>query len=107
MPDQLPPDQDHSESPKKGRWRRPLSYLLLILGAAGIIFNNQLSQNTGIPVTVLQIVTFILFIAGAILFYSVRETTDRVSSYREVFSSPNKPAKEPSSKESSVEPQDK
>jgi hypothetical protein len=96
MSDQLPPDP--GESPQKGGWRRPLSYLLLILGAAGIIFNNQLSLNTGISVTVLQIATLGLFIAGAILFYSVRETADRVSSYREVFTSPNKPA-DPSASE--------
>lgn len=105
MSDQLPPGA--GESPKKGGWRRPLSYLLLILGAAGIIFNNQLSQNTGISVTVLQIVTFGLFIVGAILFYSVRETADRVSSYREVFSSQNKSAEEPIPAESSDEPQEK
>lgn len=93
--------------PKKGGWRRPLSYLLLVLGAAGIIFNNQLSQNTGISVTVLQIVTFALFIGGAVLFYSVRETADRVSSYREVFSSPDKSSENPPSKESSGDPHDK
>ena len=91
MADQIPPSgPGQGEAPHKGGWRRPLSYLLLVAGAAGIIFNNQLSLSTGIPVTVLQIATLVLFIAGAVLFYSVRETADRVSSYREVFSS-NKP----------------
>ncbi len=101
MSDQFPPGPD--EAPKKGGWRRPLSYLLLILGAAGILFNNQLSRNTGLSVTVLQIATLGLFIAGAILFYSLRETADRVSSYREVFTSPDKPA-DPSAADFPAEP---
>lgn len=87
MAGQLPPGSGSGDSAKKAGWRRPLSYLLLAVGAAGIIFNNQVSAATGLPVAVLQIVTFGLFILGAILFYSVRETADRVSSYREVFSS--------------------
>lgn len=91
MADQFPPSgPDNQEKAQKGGWKRPLSYLLLIAGAAGIIFNNQVSLATGIPVLALQIATLVLFAAGAILFYSVRETADRVSSYREVFSS-NKP----------------
>jgi hypothetical protein len=92
MADQFPPSgPDNQGTPQKGRWRRPLSYLLLLAGGAGIIFNNQVSLATGISVTALQIATLGLFVVGAILFYSVRETADRVSSYREVFSS-NKPA---------------
>jgi hypothetical protein len=92
MADQFPPSgPGNPEKPQKGGWKRPLSYLLLLAGAAGIIFNNQVSLATGIPVTALQIATLGLFVVGAILFYSVRETADRVSSYREVFSS-NKPA---------------
>ena len=93
MADQFPPSgPDKPEIPQKGGWKRPLSYLLLIAGAAGIIFNNQVSLATGIPVTALQIATLVLFGIGAVLFYSVRETADRVSSYREVFSSTNTPA---------------
>jgi hypothetical protein len=107
MADQFPPSgPDKQEKPQKGGWRRPLSYLLLLAGAAGIIFNNQVSQATGIPVTALQIATLGLFVVGAILFYSVRETADRVSSYREVFSSNNKPA-EPTANEPVIEPASK
>lgn len=91
MQDQ-PPSQEPTEARKKGEWRRPLSYLLLIAGAAGILFNNQVSQNTGISVIILQVATFALFIAGAALFFSVRETTDRVSTYREVFNANDKPS---------------
>ncbi len=77
---------------KKGGWRRPLSYLLLLAGAAAILFNNDLSQASGIPVMILQIAALGLFIAGAVLFYSVRETIDRVSTYRQVFAPTSKPA---------------
>lgn len=89
MPEKPSPSQEPARL--KGGWRRPLSYLLLIAGAAGILFNNNLSQATGLSVLLLQIATLGLFIAGAVLFYSVRETTDRVSSYRQVFSAKDKP----------------
>lgn len=55
--------------------------------------------------TALQVATLALFIVGAILFYSVRETADRVSSYREVFSA-NKPA-EPKGPAPVIEPASK
>lgn len=90
MQDQ-PPSQEPDEL-QKGGWRRPLSYLLLIAGAAGILFNNQLGQATGISTTVFQVATFALFIGGAILFFSVRESADRVSTYREVFTATDKPS---------------
>lgn len=92
FPSQEPDEEFNEEPAPKGGWRRPLSYLLLIAGAAGILFNNNISQATGLPVTALQVATFILFIGGAALFFSVRETADRVSSYREVFTATDKPS---------------
>jgi hypothetical protein len=94
---QDPHNPPPGEPQNKGEWRRPLSYLLLIIGAAGIFFNSQLSQATGLPVAAFQIGTFVLFVAGAILFLSVKQTTDRVSTYRDVFSASqrDKPDAEP------------
>jgi hypothetical protein len=79
----------------KGGWRRPLSYLLLLGGAAAILFNNDLSQASGMPVIVLQIAALGLFVVGAGLFFSVRETTDRVSTYRQVFTPTPTPTAKP------------
>ncbi len=92
MQDQPPSQEQEPDELQKGGWRRPLSYLLLIAGAAGILFNNQLSQATGISTVVFQVATFALFIGGAVLFFSVRETADRVSTYREVFTATDKPS---------------
>jgi hypothetical protein len=88
-------------SPEKGGWRRPLSYLLLLGGAAAILFNNDLSQASGIPVMVLQIAALGLFVVGAALFFSIRETTDRVSTYRQVFTPTAKPTEPKDEDESS------
>jgi hypothetical protein len=86
MSQELPPDQS-TESPASspGSWRRPVAYLLLLAGVLATFFNADIGRVLGTPNLIIQIAALGLLLAGAALFYSVRERVDRVTSYRQAF----------------------
>ena len=87
----LPPDDDQPSSPHRNNQQRLLAYGLLAAGALLTFFNANLSQWLGLGTSLLQIVALALLAGGAILFYNVRETSNRLNTYREAF----KPLSEP------------
>lgn len=86
MSQELPPDpsgEPPTSSP--GSWRRAVAYLLLLAGVLATFFNVDIGRALGISNFIIQIAALGLLLAGAALFYSVRERVDRVTSYRRAF----------------------
>jgi hypothetical protein len=81
------PDQPKVEPPTSppGSWRRPLAYVLLLAGVLATFFNNEIGRGLGISTLIIQIAALGLLLAGAALFYSVRQRVDRITGYRQAF----------------------
>ncbi|HEX2915227.1 MAG TPA: hypothetical protein VH186_30965 [Chloroflexia bacterium] len=79
------PVEIQNDNPKGG-WRRPLSYLLVLLGAIATFFSGDIARTLSISTTIMQFVALALLLAGAVLFFSIRERSDRISSYRSLLS---------------------
>ena len=75
---------DGAEQAQAG-WKRPLAYLILLAGGLLTVFNGEVGRGLNISNTIVQFAALGLLLAGAALFFSVRERSDRVSSYRQVF----------------------
>lgn len=71
------------------KWKRPVSYLLLALGALATFFSGEISRNLEIDATFVQFGALTLILIGAVLFLSVREVPNRVSAYRELLRRPD------------------
>ncbi len=87
LPNEQPTEQPEDDRPKPNGWRRPVAYLLLLGGALATFFNGEIGRGLSISTVVVQVAALGLLLAGAALFYSVRQRPDRVGDYRQVFRS--------------------
>lgn len=66
-------------------WRRILAYILLIVGGFTTFLSGNISAALSLPIAVVQIAALICIVSGAVLFYSVRQSFDRASTYQQAF----------------------
>ncbi len=85
MSEDKPTEQAPPPERRAGGWRRSLSYLLLLAGVVLTFLNSEVARGLGVPSIVVQISALGLLLAGAALFYSVRQRPDRLTDYRQAF----------------------
>jgi hypothetical protein len=89
--------QESPNQPSPAKWRRPVSYLLLASGALVTFFNTDIGRWLSIPSIFVQLASLGLLLAGAYLFYSVRQPPDRPTAYRQAFHPVDPPSDPPKS----------
>ena len=86
--------QPSMQSPAPGQ--RLLSYLLLAAGVGLTLFSNDIGRGLGLSTAIVQFAALACLLAGAFLFYRVRERADRVTGYRQAFKPLEGPSDAPS-----------
>ncbi len=99
MSEPLPPAE-----PDRPAWQRPLAYFFLLAGALLTFFNSDLGRWLNISNFIIQLVALGVLLAGATLFYRVRETFDRRTTYRQAFNSKDAPEVEPTEPDQTDKP---